>query len=132
MKRLLLSIFLLSLYSSVFSEVNMNVCITLKLSPLYGGGEIVLYNDTYSRIAETMSKIKNAKKIGINSMVKEALAEGEYIISVSENGMEINSYTVFNSQNIYDKKNDKYLKCDVLFDIYQISIGYFLRDRIKR
>ena len=132
MKKIVYIIFLATLCSLGFSEVNMTVCIILRLSPLYGGGEIEIYNGTYSRIENVMKEIENAKKITLNHVIKEALIEGEYFIVVTEKNVEIKSYVVFNSQNVYDLKKDRYLKCNVLSEVYRICVEYFLKERMKK
>ena len=72
------------------------------------------------------------RKLLFNHVIKEALIEGEYFIFVTEKNVEIKSYVVFNSQNVYDLKKDRYLKCNVLSEVYRICVEYFLKERMKK
>jgi hypothetical protein len=120
----------MGLAGTVFCQENKMVRIILNFSPLYGNGNMEIYNDTYNRLSPMMDNLSKARRINVRSLVKEALPEGRYTIDIYEHGAIIQSYIVFNSENVYDKTNNYYLKSNVLNDIYRIFIHYLLRDRI--
>jgi hypothetical protein len=107
------------------------VKITVNFSPLYGGGNLEIYNDTYQRLSSSlMQKLKTAKKISLPFLSKEALSEGKYTVDIYENSLIVQSYIVLNSGDVYDKMHDYYLRCDALADIYRIFVHFLLRERI--
>jgi hypothetical protein len=110
---------------------NKTVKITVNFSPLYNGGNLEIYNDTYQRLSSSlMQKLTTARRIPIVSLYKEALSEGKYTVDVYENSLIVQSYIVLNSGDVYDKTHDYYLRCDALADIYRIFVHFLLRERI--
>ena len=65
MRKMILFFVLVILCFLGYSEGNrvMTVSIKLILSPLYGGGEIEIYNDSYSRIAEVWIKLRMQERL---------------------------------------------------------------------
>jgi predicted lipoprotein with Yx(FWY)xxD motif len=127
MKKLLLYSLFLGIACMGFANNSKTVKITLKLSSLYGGGEMLVYSGSYDS-SKVMKKISTAQKTSPLFVTKEALAEGKYIIDVYNDGLLIQTYTVSNPRSVYDKTNGRFLKCDVLSDIYFILVHTLLRN----
>jgi hypothetical protein len=133
MRKLFFSvIFIVGVITMSFAKDNKKVIITLNFSPLYSGGSMVIYDDSYQRLNVLMVKLSKARSIGVLFLSKEALPEGTYSIDIYSNDVLIQSYEVLNSENVRDKTKDRYLKCDVLSNIYNMLVHHFLQDRINR
>jgi hypothetical protein len=124
-------ILLLGVCNLISAQENKTIKIVLNFSPLYGGGDIEIYNDSYQRLSSMMDKLLKSRKITIMTLSKETLPEGEYTISIYENGQIIQNYIVLNSENVYDTTNKRYLKCDVLSDVYRTFVHFLIRDRMN-
>jgi hypothetical protein len=120
---------LLAMTSSNFDNDEKTVIITLNVSPLYDGGTKEIYNGPYHYLSDLMIKLARARRVTIFSSVKMALPEGTYSINIYENNLLIQSYEVFNSEDVQDKTRNRHLKCDVLEDIYGIFVQVLLRER---
>jgi hypothetical protein len=124
MKKILFHFLFLIITGMGFANDARTVTITLMLSPMCGGGEIEVYNGSYDGINRIMKKISTAWRAF--AIVKEALWEGEYIVNVYNNGLLVQTYLVMNSSNVYDRTNDRYLKCDILLDIRSLLVPILL------
>jgi hypothetical protein len=124
------AIALLGVCSVISAQENKTVKISLNFNPPYGSGSIEIYNDSYQRLAPMMNKLLKARRISVLGLIKEVLSEGRYTVEIYENDRIAQRYVVLNSQNVHDETNDRYLKCDVLSDIYRIFVHFLLQERM--
>ncbi len=129
MRKVFVSLLLLGVCVVMFGQENKTVRITVHFRPAYGSGSMEIYNGSYQGVASMMNTLSKARRIPVLFVSKAALEEGEYNIEIFQNGSLIESYTVFNSQNIFDNINNKFLKSNILSEIHQMFVLYLLRDR---
>ncbi len=128
-KRIIFCLLLLGVCGVMYSQEDKTVKITVHFSPMYGSGDMEIYNGSYQDVAYIMNELSRAKRIFF-SFTKEALLEGEYTIDVYQNSSLIQSYTIFNSQDVYDKTRDRYLRSTILTHIRGEFLYFLLRDRL--
>lgn len=110
-----------------------SIKIVLHAKSEYGGKEVFIYEDTSSYyLSSITSKVYGSKKIKLSKVAKEALPEGEYIIYFYKNGKLDKLISVSSYSSVYDMDKKCYLKCDVLYNIYEIIAKKYLDKEYKR
>lgn len=115
MKKLFFTSFFLLVLSFLYTE-NNRVQLSVELSPEYGGGTLLFY-DEYSesdyKAKHILSEIDKSKKVSSIITSNKVFTEGRYIIFIFDNEKLIRQYELINYDTMYCITEDRYYKTEV-------------------